>query len=138
MPFIHDLVPIDEDFERAGALLMGGGSAWVTGPAAAAFDRSDDVTVELQAARGVEHGDVVIPKCWAATTGPFAILDADLRLEAIPPSRSQLSLSASYRALSSKADGGHFANGLRLTERRVRRFLVGVAITLERDRTGPR
>jgi hypothetical protein len=136
VPFIQDSIPVEEEFERAGAVLVGGGSAWLTGASAVAFDGSDGVGVEFQAGRTTERGDVVIGLRWVSSRGPFEILDADLRLEPLPPSRSHLSLSGSYDASSRDADDVDY-NSQKRTERYVRRFLIGVADTLEQLPTGP-
>jgi hypothetical protein len=136
VPFVHDAVSVDEEFVRAGAVLIGGGMAWLGGPSAVAFDGSDGVGVEFQAGRTTERGDVVIGLRWATNRGPFEILDADLRLEPMPPSRSHLTLSGSYDASSRDADEVDYSSQER-TERYVRRFLAGVADTLEQRPTGP-
>ena len=135
VPFVQDSVPVEEEFERAGAVLVGGGSAWLTAPSAVAFDGSDGVGVEFQAERTTERGDVVIGLRWVTSKGPFETFDADLRLEPMPPSRSHLSLSGSYDASSRDADEVDY-NSQKRTERYVRRFLVGVADTLEQLPTG--
>jgi hypothetical protein len=137
VPFVQDSVPVNEEFVRAGAVLIGGGSAWLGGPSAVAFEGPDGVEVEFQARQTTERGDVVIGLRWASKRrGPFEILDADLRLEPMPPSRSHLSLSGSYDASSRDADEVDYSSQER-TERYVRRFLAGVADTLEQRPTGP-
>jgi hypothetical protein len=95
------------------------------------------VGVEFQAGRTTERGYVVIGLRWASNRGPFEILDADLRLEPMPPSRSHLSLSGSYDASSRDADEVVDYSSQERTERYVRRFLAGVADMLEQRPTGP-
>ena len=135
VPFVQDAVPVDEEFVQASVVLIGGGIGWLGGPSTVAFDGSDGVEVEFQARRTTERGDVVIGLRWATNRGPFETLDADLRLEPMRPSRSQLSLSGSYDASSRGADGVDYSH--ERTERYVRRFLAGVADTLEQRPTGP-
>jgi hypothetical protein len=136
VPFVQDSVRVDEEFERAGAVLIGGDSAWLTRPSAVAFDGSDGVGVEFQAGRSTERRDVVIRLRWASKRGPFEILDADLRLEPLAPARSHLSLTGSYDASSREADEVDYGSQ-HLTQLYVRRFLAGVADTLEQRPIGP-
>jgi len=133
MPHIQDFVPIEEDFQRAGTVFVSGNGSWLTDPAVEAFNGSPGFAVDVGQARLIDRGVVVDLRC-VATTGPFATLDADVRLEPMPPPRSHLSLSGSYEPSLSAADGGDAVTQQHSTESRVRRFLVGVAVALERGR----
>jgi hypothetical protein len=134
VPVVRDFVPIEEDFQRAGTVLVGDFGSWLTEPAREALDGTDEVALEFGAARLIERC-VVVPVRWAADAGPFATLEADLRLEPMPSMRSHLSLSGTYVASSSEASRHDAVTEHHLTESRVRRFLVKVAATLERRRT---
>jgi hypothetical protein len=133
MPLVHDFVPIEEDFEQAGRVLTSGLGSWLSVPALVALDGTENINLAFGDARMIERR-VVVPLRWAASTGPFAALEADLRLEPIPPRRSHLSLSGRYVAMTGAADGHDPVTGQHLTESCIRRFLVGVATTLERGR----
>jgi hypothetical protein len=132
VPDVHDFVPLDEDFEHAGSVLVSDGSAWLTGPAAAALGPADDVAVEFGDARLVERS-VVVPVRWVAQSGPFRTLEASLRLEPMPRGHSHLSLNGTYELSVNGHDG---VTHQHLTESMVRRFLVEVAAALERGRRG--
>lgn len=131
VPGVHDFVPIDEGFERAGSVLVFGGGLWLNGPAAHALVGSEDVAVEIGAARLIERS-VVVPVRWATRTGPFTTLDAALRLEPMPTRHSHLSFSGTYEM---SHNGDDEVTDQHLTESCVRRFLVEVAEALERGGT---
>jgi hypothetical protein len=133
MPHIQDFVPIEEDFQEAGSVFVSGNGSWLTEPAVEAFNGSPGFAVDIGEARLFDRGVVVDLRCVAAM-GQFATLDAAVRLEPMPPPRSHLSLSGSYEPSLSAADGGDAVTQQHSTESRVRRFLVGVAVTLERGR----
>ena len=94
---------------------------------------SDGVTIAFGEPRLIGRA-VVVALHWAAATGPWAMLDAELRLEPMPAARSHLSMSGLYEVSSADADGNDATTGHHLTESCVRCFLVGVAVTLERAR----
>jgi hypothetical protein len=128
VPNVHDFVPIDEGFERAGSVLVSGGGSWLTESAAHALGDADDVAVEFGDARMIERS-VVVPVRWVARSGPFTTLNAHLRLEPMPTRQSHLSLSGTYELSSNGVDQVTHEH---LTESCVRRFLVEVAAALER------
>jgi hypothetical protein len=128
VPDVQDFVPIEEAFEEAGYVLVSDGSAWLTEPAAVALGGSADVAVEFGDARMIERS-VVIPLRWAAGTGPFKTLEADLRLEPMPTRHAHLSFIGSYQV---SRNGRDVVTEQHLTESLVRSFLVGVAAALER------
>jgi hypothetical protein len=131
VPVVQDFVPIEEDFQRAGAVLVDDFGSWLTEPALEAIDGTDEVAVEFGDARLIERG-VHIPLRWAAGTGSFATLEAELCLEPMPWMHSHLSLSGTYVASSSEDSGHDAVTERHLTETCVRCFLVKVAATLER------
>lgn len=133
MPDVQDFVPIDEGFEQAGSVLISGDGSWLNQSAAHALTGSDGVAVEFGAARLVDRS-LVVTVHWAAGTGPFKTLEADLRLEPMPPRHSHLSFSGTYEVLNNGQDA---LTEQHLTESCVRRFLVEVATALERGRTDP-
>jgi hypothetical protein len=134
VPDVQDFVPIEEDFQRAGTVLVEDFGSWLTEPAAEALDGTNEVAVEFGAARLIERC-VHVPLHWTVGTGPFVTLDAELCLEPMPWMRSHLSLSGTYEALSTDGSGHDAVTEQHLTESRVRCFLVGVAATLERGHT---
>lgn len=131
MAEVRDFVPLDEDFEEAGGTLVSRGSSWLSEPAAVALAGSDGVAVEFGEARMIERC-VVVSVRWAARKGPFTTLAADLRLEPMPTRHSHLSFSGTYEASTNGKDA---VTDQHLTESCVRRFLVGVAVALERGNT---
>jgi hypothetical protein len=130
VPEVQDFFPIDEAFEEAGSVLVSDGSSWLLGLASEALAGSGDVAVEFGDARMIARS-VVIPVRWVAGTGPFKTLEASLRLEPMPTRHSHLSFTGSYQV---SLNGHDVLTEQHLTESLVRRFLVGVAITLERGR----
>jgi hypothetical protein len=134
MPLVHDFVPIEEDYERAGSVFISGHGSWLAEPAVEAFNGSQDFAVEVGEAHMVGRGVVAALRC-VASTGPFATLTAAVRLEPMPPLHSHLSLNGAYTPSLSEAKGSDAVTQHHSTESRVRRFLVGVAISLERGRS---
>jgi hypothetical protein len=128
MPAVHDFAPIDEGFEQAGSALVSDGSSWLTELATLALTGSERIAVEVGDARMIERS-VVVPVRWAADSGPFRTLDADLRLDPMPTRHSHLSFSGSYEI---SPNGNDEITDRHLTESAVRRFMVEVAARLER------
>jgi hypothetical protein len=128
MPAVHDFAPIDEGFEQAGSALVSDGSSWLTEFATLALTGSERIAVEVGDARMIERS-VVVPVRWAADSGPFRTLDADLRLDPMPTRHSHLSFSGSYEI---SPNGNDEITDRHLTESAVRRFMVEVAARLER------
>jgi hypothetical protein len=131
MPLVQDFVPVTERFEQAGMVLVAGRVSWLRQLAAAAVEPAELVKVEFGAARSVEHA-LIVPLHWETEAGPFATLDADLRLEPVPPRGSHLGFSGSYEIPPSASISRDAVNRQHVIEACVRRFIVGVAATLER------
>jgi hypothetical protein len=131
MPLVQDFVPVAERFEQAGMLLFSGRASWLAELAAAAVAPDELVAVEFGAPRSVEHA-LIAPLHWETETGPFTTLDADLRLETVPPAGSHLGFSGSYETISPGAGGRDTLSRQRVVEACVHRFIAGVAATLER------
>jgi hypothetical protein len=127
VPGVHDFVPIDKGFEKAGRVLISDGSAWLTGRAEVALGTSERVAVEVEDARMIERS-VVVRVHWSTASGPFATLDADVRLDPMPTHHAHLSLSGTYEV---SRNGHDQTTEQHLTESCVRRFLVDVAAALE-------
>jgi len=131
MPLVQDFVPVAERFEQAGMVLVAGRVSWLGDLAAAAVSPAELDTVEFGAARSVEHA-LIVPLRWESEDGPFASLEADLRLEPVPPARSHLGFSGTYELPEPGASSREAVNRQHLVEACVRRFIGGVAATLER------
>ena len=131
MPLVQDFVPVAERFEQAGMLLVSGRASWLAELAAAAVAPDELVAAEFGAPRSVEHA-LIAPLHWETETGPFTTLDADLRLEPVPPAGSHLGFSGTYETISPGADGRDTLSRQRVVEECVHRFITGVAATLER------
>jgi hypothetical protein len=131
MPLVQDFVPVAERFEQAGMLLVAGRASWLAEAAAAAVAPDELVAVEFGAPRSVEHA-LIAPLHWETETGPFTTLDADLRLEPVPPGGSHLGFSGTYEMPSPGASSRDVVSRRRLIEACVHRFITGVAATLER------
>jgi hypothetical protein len=130
MALVQDFVPVAERFEQAGMVLVAGRVSWLGGFAAAAVAPAE-VTAEFGAPRSVEHA-LIVPLHWESENGPFATLDADLRLEPVPQAGSHLGLSGTYELPPSGTTTRDAVNGQHLLEACVRRFIGAVAATLER------
>jgi hypothetical protein len=131
MPLVQDFVPVAERFEQAGMLLVSGRASWLAQLAAAAVAPDELVAVEFGAPRSVEHA-LIAPLHWETETGPFTTLDADLRLEPVPPAGSLLGFSGTYEKISPGAGSRDTLSKQRVVEVWVHRFITGVAETLER------
>ncbi len=131
MPLVQDFVPVAERFEQAGLLIVAGRASWLADLAAAAVAPNELVAVEFGEPRSVEHA-LIAPLHWETETGPFSTLDADLRLEPVPPAGSHLSFSGTYEMPSPGAGGRDRLSRQRVVEVCVHRFITGVAATLER------
>ena len=131
MPLVQDFVPVAERFEQAGMLLVSGRVSWLAELAAAAVAPDELVAIEFGAARSVEHA-LIAPLHWETETGPFTILDADVRLEPVPPAGSHLGFSGMYETASPGASRRQPVTRQRLVEVCVHRFVTAVAATLER------
>ena len=127
MPSVHDFVPIDEGFEKAGTVLVSEGGSWLSDHAQAALGASERVAVEVEDARMIERS-VVVRVHWFTGSGPFVTLDADVRLDPMPTQHAHLSFSGTYELSS---NGHDQTTEQHLTESCVRRFLVEVAAALE-------
>jgi hypothetical protein len=127
VPAVHDFVPIDEGFEKAGSMLISDGSAWLTERAEVALGASERVAVEVEDARMIERS-VVVRVHWSTASGPFTTLDADVRLDPMPTQHAHLSFSGTYEV---SRNGHDQTTEQHLTESCVRRFLVDVAAALE-------
>jgi hypothetical protein len=128
MALVQDFVTVSERFEQAGMLLVAGRASWLADLAADAVAPAELVAVESGAPRSVEHA-LIAPLHWEAEAGPFTTLDADLRLEPVPPGGSHLGFSGTYETAVSGRDA---ATHQRSVEACVRRFVTAVAATLER------
>jgi hypothetical protein len=130
MPLVQDFVPVTERFEQAGMVLVAGRVSWL-GDLAAAAVAPAALTAEFGAPRSVEHG-LIVPLHWESESGPFTTLDADLRLEPVPPGGSHLGFSGTYELPSPAAGSLGALTRQHLVEACVRRFIGAVAVTLER------
>ena len=131
MPLVQEFVPVAKRFEQAGLLLVSGQASWLAEAAAAAISPTDLVSVEFGAARSVEHA-VIVPLRWVADDGAFATLEADLRLEPVPPDGSHLGFSGTYEVPAGEVGDRNSLTRQHRTEACVRRFITAVAATLER------
>jgi hypothetical protein len=131
MALVQDFVPVAERFEQAGMALVAGRAFWLAEVAAAAVAPDELVAVEFGEPRSVEHA-LIAPLHWETETGPFTTLDADLRLEPVPPGGSHLGFSGTYEMPSPGASSRDAVRRRRLIEACVHRFITGVAATLER------
>jgi hypothetical protein len=131
MPLVQDFVPVAERFEQAGMVLVAGGASWMADLAAAAVAPAELVSVEFGEPRSVEHA-LIAPLHWETESGPFTVLDADLRLEPVPRGGSHLGFSGTYEMPSPGAGSGDTLTRQRVVEVCVHRFITGVAATLER------
>jgi hypothetical protein len=131
MPLVQDFVPIAERFEQAGMALVSGSASWLAELVGAAVAPDELVSAEFGAARSVEHA-VIVPLHWESNDGSFTTLDADLRLEPVPPLGSHLGLSGTYEVKAPDEGGRDALDQQHLIEACVRRFLTAVAATLER------
>jgi hypothetical protein len=131
MPLVQDFVPVGERFEQAGMLLVAGRASWLAGLAEAAVAPDELVSAEFGAPRSVEHA-LIVPLHWESETGPFATLDADIRLEPVPPAGSHLGFNGTYEMSSPGAGSGDGLTRQHLIEASVRRFITAVGATLER------
>jgi hypothetical protein len=131
MPLVQDFVPVAERFEQAGIVLVAGRASWLADLAAAAVAPAELVSVEFGEPRSVEHA-LIAPLHWETETGPFTVLDADLRLEPVPRGGSHLGFSGTYEMPAPSAGSGDALARQRVVEVCVHRFVTGVAATLER------
>jgi hypothetical protein len=131
MPLVQDFVAVAERFDQAGLALVSGRVSWLEELAAAAVAPAELASVEFGDARSVAHA-VIVPLRWVADDGPFTTLEADLRLEPVPPQGSHLGFSGTYELPSAGAGGGDGVTRQHRTEECVRRFITAVAATLER------
>jgi len=131
MPLVQDFVPVSERFERAGMVLVAGRVSWLADLAAAAVAPDELRLAEFGAPRSVEQA-LIVPLHWESEHGPFRTLDADLRLEPVPPARSHLGFSGTYELPPPGASNRDAVNRQHLVEESVRRFIGAVAATLER------
>jgi hypothetical protein len=131
VPLVQDFVPVSERFEQAGLVLVSGQSSWLAETAAAALSPTDLDSVEFRAPRSVERA-VIVPLRWVAVDGAFTTLEADLRLEPVPPQGSHLGFSGTYEVPSNGAGNRDALTRQHRTEACVRRFITAVAATLER------
>ena len=131
MPLVQDFVPVTERFEQAGMVLVAGRVSWLGDLAATAVAPAELSTAEFGAPRSVEHG-LIVPLHWESESGPFTTLDADLRLEPVPPGGSHLGFSGTYELPSPAAGSRDVLTRQHLVEACVRRFIGAVAVTLER------
>jgi hypothetical protein len=127
VPAVHDFVPIDEGFEKAGSVLVSNGGSWLSEYAQAALDASERVAVEVEDARMIERS-VVVRVHWSTGSGPFITLDADVRLDPMPTEHAHLSFSGTYEM---SPNGHDQTTEQHLTESCVRRFMADVAAALE-------
>jgi hypothetical protein len=128
---VQDFVPVAERYDQAGLVLVSGRVSWLAEFAAAAVAPTDLVSVEFGEARSVAHA-VIVPLHWEADNGSFTTLDADLRLEPVPPQGSHLGFSGTYEVSSVGAGSRDALTRQHRTEACIRRFITAVAATLER------
>jgi hypothetical protein len=131
VPLVQDFVPVAARFEQAGLALVSGQASWLAEAAEAALSPTDLASVEFGAARSVEHA-VIVPLRWVTADGAFTTLEADLRLEPVPPQGSHLGFSGTYEVPSNGAGSRDALTRQHRTEACVRRFITAVAATLER------
>jgi hypothetical protein len=131
MALVQDFVPVAERFEPAGMVLVTGRVSWLCELATAAVAPAELATAEFRAPRSVEHA-LIVPLHWESENGPFTMLDADLRLEPVPPAGSHLGLSGTYEPPPSGGNTSDAVNRHHLLEACVRRFIGAVAAALER------
>ncbi|HMF05216.1 MAG TPA: hypothetical protein VKH17_10405 [Acidimicrobiia bacterium] len=131
MPLVQDFVPVSERFEQAGMVLVAGRVSWLADLAATSVAPAELCEAEFGAPRSVEHA-LIVPLHWESQSGPFRTLDADLRLEPVPPARSHLGFSGTYELPSPGTSSRDVVNRQHLVEECVRRFIGAVAATLER------
>jgi hypothetical protein len=131
MPLVQDFVPVAERFEQAGMVLVAGRVSWLGDLAAACVAPAELGTAEFGAPRSVEHA-LIVPLHWESNDGPFTTLDADLRLEPVPPGGSHLGFSGTYELPPPTASSRDAVTRQHLVEACVRRFIGAVAATLER------
>jgi hypothetical protein len=131
MPLVQDFVPVAERFEQAGMVLVAGRLSWLGDFAAASVAPAELCDAEFGAPRSVEHA-LILPLHWQTEDGPFTTLDADLRLEPVPPAGSHLGFSGTYELPAPGANSRDAATRQHLVEACVRRFIGAVAATLER------
>jgi hypothetical protein len=131
MPLVQDFVPVAERFEQAGMVLVAGRVSWLGDLAAASVAPAELGTAEFGAPRSVEHA-LIVPLHWESNDGPFTTLDADLRLEPVPPGGSHLGFSGTYELPPPTASSRDAVTRQHLVEACVRRFIGAVAATLER------
>jgi hypothetical protein len=131
MPLVQDFVPVAERFEQAGMVLIAGRVSWLGDLAAASVAPAELGTAEFGAPRSVEHA-LIVPLHWESNDGPFTTLDADLRLEPVPPGGSHLGFSGTYELPPPTASSRDAVTRQHLVEACVRRFIGAVAATLER------
>lgn len=131
---MQDFVPVAERFDQAGLALVSGRASWLAELAAGAVAPAELASAEFGEARSVAHA-VIVPLRWVAEEdddGPFTTLEADLRLEPVPPQGSHLGFSGTYEVPSTGAGSGEALTRQHRTEACVRRFIAAVAATLER------
>jgi hypothetical protein len=131
MPLVQDFVPVTERFEQAGMVLVAGRVTWLGDLAEAAVAPAELIAAEFGDPRSVEHA-LIVPLHWKAGDGPFTTLDADLRLEPVPPAGSHLGLSGTYELPSPGGSSRDAVNRQHQIEACIRRFIVAVAAALER------
>ena len=112
-------------------VLVAGRMSWLGELAAASVTPAELSAAEVGAARSVEHA-LIVPLHWESENGPFRTLDADLRLEPVPPSGSHMSFSGTYELPSPGTSSRDAVNRQHLVEACVRRFIGAVAAALER------
>ena len=120
-----------ERFEQAGMVLVAGRVSWLGDLAAASVAPAELRRVEFGAPRSVEHA-LIIPLHWESQDGPFTSLEADLRLEPVPPGGSHMGFSGTYELGAPAASTHDAVTRQHLVEACVRRFIGAVAATLER------
>ncbi|HKA94620.1 MAG TPA: hypothetical protein VKE97_12525 [Acidimicrobiia bacterium] len=131
MALVQDFVPVAERFEQAGMVLVAGRVSWLGDLAAASVAPAELTRAEFGAPRSVEHA-LIVPLHWESEDGPFTSLEADLRLEPVPPGGSHLGFSGTYEVPSPAASSRDAVTRQHLVEACVRRFIGAVAATLER------
>src|SRR5262249_15975166 len=122
-------------FEQAGMVLVAGRVSWLGDVAAAAVAPAELCEAEFGAPRSVEHA-LIVPLHWESESGPFRTLDADLRLEPVPPARSHLGFSGTYELPSPGTSSRDAVTRQHLVEACVPRFIGPGAP--ETERGGPK
>jgi hypothetical protein len=132
VPLVQDFVPVAERFDQAGLALVSGRGSWLEELVTAAVAPVELTSVEFGDARSVAQA-VIVPLRWVANEhdGPFTALEADLRLEPVPPRGSHLGFSGTYETPSA-GDTRDAVTRRHQTEACIRRFIAAVATTLER------